>query len=165
MKLKILLLLFITINLYSDSLLDFPEWWYKNQIGTGTGNCGPASAAMIVERSGTNITVQRAREIIGYKTKDGGTTIFELITILKHYLIKSKFIDLDEYYGIGVMIIIVNMKYISNRNYSYSDAHYLVIVSKLGDYYIVHDPLSGPNKIYKISEIKRGLLYKPLWIK
>jgi hypothetical protein len=165
MKLKILLFLLLTINLYSDSLLDFPEWWYKTQLGTGTGNCGPTSAAMIVERSGTNITVQRARDIIGYKYKDGGTTIFELISILKHYRVDSEFIELDDYYGIGVMIILVEMKYITNRGYSYSEAHYLVVVSKLGDYYIVHDPLSGPNKIYKISEIKRGLLYKPLWIK
>ena len=62
-----------------------PELWFKSQIDTGSGNCGPACAAMIIQRDGTDITVEAARDIIGYKIEDGATSISELTYILQQY--------------------------------------------------------------------------------
>lgn len=167
-KILIVVLFFINIfNFSEDNIKLFDSAnWYKSQIDTGVGNCGPACAAMLVQRSGVDITVEDARKLIGYKAEDGATGIFELLFILQLYYIDYKFLkNLDCYYGSGVVLVVVDAKYISNRGYTYGEGHYIIITGILDNrYYLVHDPISGPNKAYKISEVKRALKYKPVWI-
>jgi len=166
-KIIILLLIFISFNISTNSLNTHDNTtWYKSQIDTGIGNCGPACAAMLIQRSGVDITVEMARKLIGYKASDGATNTFELMYILQQYRIKYRLLkNLDQYFGYGVVLVVINTKYISNRGYSYSGGHYIIITGIINNnYYLVHDPLTGPNKMYKISEVKKASYWKPIWI-
>lgn len=94
-------LLFITVYVHSQD-------WSKLQLGTGIGNCGPAAAAMLVERSGQHITVQEARMVIGYRQADGATSFGDLKIILRRYNITFSSIRLSDYRN-GVMIVLLEM--------------------------------------------------------
>ena len=121
---------------------------------------------MLIQRSGIDITVEAARDLIGYKVSDGATNVFELLYILQQYYIEYKFLkDLNQYYGHGVVLIPVHAGDISDRGYAYSGGHFIIITGIINKkYYLVNDPISGPNKMYKISEVKKALRYKPIWV-
>lgn len=162
---KIFIIILLTISLFINPHSYDNSSWYKSQINTGIGNCGPASVAMIIQRSGINVEVKDIRNLIGYKIKDGSTSIKDLLFILNQYYIDTKILkSIDQYYGYGILLILINTKYLSNKEYSYSGGHYIIIAGKTENYFIVNDPLSGPNKLYKISEIKSAILSNLIWI-
>ena len=159
----------LTIFLLIPFLLTAQDW-HKEQLGTGLGNCGPACAAMLIERSGIPITVQQAREIIGETGSpmndgtgrlDGATTLFHLKKILNYYNILWKLIpdislySTDEYAG-GAFICLLDMAAVNDRPYSYEGGHYIVIFGIRGEYYEVADPLTSELQLYKVEEVNNS---------
>lgn len=151
-----ILLLFLTINLYS---LD----WYKSQEGTGIGNCGPACVSMAVLWStGWDIPVSYIRNyIIGYTNWDGSTDIYQLYYAISQYTICALF-EINDLKNLtfneNIYIILIDTKYISNKLYDYEGGHYIILYEKIGNYFLVNDPLkNSKNVAYKINEIKEAL--------
>lgn len=156
-KFLCILFLVLSITVYSQD-------WSKIQLGTGTGNCGPATVAMIIERSGKQITVQQARSVIGYKQPSGATSFNELKTILNRYNIQFSNIELESY-SHGVMIILLDMSKISSKKYSFFvGRHYIVIFGKIGNYYRVYDPLIKGEQRYLIEEVIKSKTGEIIWV-
>lgn len=149
--------------------LTFAQDWHKEQLGTGYGNCGPACSAMLIERSGTPITVQEARAVIGDTGTmmangyfDGATSLNHLKIILKAYTIEYKLMpflsfynSIEEFTG-GAFICLVDMIHITNRPYEYAGGHYIVVYGIAEEYYLVMDPLTSTPQQYAIEEIKKA---------
>lgn len=148
-------LLFIAVYVHSQD-------WSKLQLGTGIGNCGPAAAAMLVERSGQHITVQEARMIIGYRQADGATSFGDLKIILRRYNITFSSIRLNDYRE-GVMIVLLEMSQIEDKLHDYNGRHYVVIFGIRGRYYRVYDPLVRGEQLYSIEEVRRAQTGEIIW--
>jgi ABC-type bacteriocin/lantibiotic exporter with double-glycine peptidase domain len=129
-------------------------FFFLSQIGTGMGNCGLASVAMILNRYGNEISVEETRDIIGYKKPDGGTTIYELGYILDQYDILYEYVDTIEENSIMLM----DTTFISNKTYSYNTLHYIYVLYEYDNSYVCHDPLGGANQIYLTKELKNAIV-------
>ena len=148
-------LLFIAVCVHSQD-------WSKLQLGTGIGNCGPAAAAMLVERSGQHITVQEARMIIGYRQVDGATSFGDLKTILRRYNVSFSLIRLSDYRE-GAMIVLLEISRISNKLHYYNGRHYVVIFGIKDGYYRIYDPLVRSEQLYLIEEVQRAQTGEIIW--
>lgn len=168
-----LIILFAFITLIKAMPQDFEvvDDWYKTQMGTGFGNCGPASAAMsIYWAAGKDLTVQTVRNFIGWPYEDGATTYYNLMSALRHWKIKAyykKFENLKEIeecldskkiilfcYNTARVEISDGSKY--GRTYSYNGGHYSIIYDYYRDWFVVNDPMpGGRNRLYS----KENILY------
>lgn len=165
-RLLFLLFLFFSFN-------SFGETWYKSQIGTGLGNCGPASVAMAIEWStGEKVSVEQIRKEIGYSSIDGATSFYILGQTLKQYkvdfIILSK-ITLNHFIDIvksNVLIIVcLNTNIIDKardnskfgRIYDMKSNHYIIIKGIFDKYFKVEDPFNSPDRYYKISQVWEGM--------
>lgn len=126
--------------------------FFLTQIGTGLGNCGPTSVAMVLNRYGHEITVEETRGIIGYKKPDGGTSIEELTYILDLYNIDNEVVSTLE----NNSILLMDTTFISNKTYSYNTLHYIYLIYQVGNYYICHDPMGGANQFYLTEELENA---------
>jgi hypothetical protein len=138
-------------------LISYSQEWKRTQLGTGIGNCGPASAAMMVSYSKTSITVEQARAVIGYARADGATSFSEIYRILNYYQVPyTTLSSLDSYEGTGILLIVLQMRHIRNRPYEYAGGHYIIICG-IEDYsYRVADPLAKDLQYYAISDVQRA---------
>lgn len=158
---KYLFLVFFVLFLSIDSSAQFS--WYKSQLETGIGNCGPACVAMAVGWSkGRVVSVQEVRSIIGYRVSDGSTSFAELMFALDSYNVPYTTRTITSRQDLlsvrpNVFIIGVVMKGITNRGYDYSEGHYLLITGVRGRDLIVQDPLGGPDRYYNATEVWKSL--------
>jgi hypothetical protein len=155
--------------------------WYKTQVGTGIGNCGPASAAMGIKWStGDEVSVQDVRGFIGYSRPDGSTDFLELCSALRNYgasyeliIVSSltglkNLIELDDL--IAIVLIdtehieydiekdVLDPKEIFDRNYDYEVGHYIVLGDVVSNYFVIQDPLPpGENRRYHVEEVWNAL--------
>jgi hypothetical protein len=167
----IVLMFFLCSSCYTKE--ENGDWWYKTQMGTGPGNCGPASAAMAVQWSTSkNITVQKARNVIGWPAKNGGIAPFHISLILKYFNVPHKIVDtvsienIDKYLSEGnIVIILFNTKTISKtdgskygRTYNDSVGHYIVLYKSYRDFWVVNDPMQGGDgRLYSKKEIFKSI--------
>lgn len=165
MKFKIIIiLLFLSFIVYAQ------EPWYKDQLGTGLGNCGPACVAMGVEwATKQSVTVRQIRREIGRKIEDGSTNFIELENILKKYGINCQWtyvFSIDQLISLvynknQLVIICIQIENISmgsyrqqfNRKYNASGGHYIILQDVFGEYFFVQDPIRSPDRYYKMNEV------------
>jgi hypothetical protein len=137
---------------YSNMIINFFQLmlFFLTQIGTGPGNCGPASTAMVLTRYGYETSVEEVRNIIGYQYEDGGMSTYEIEEVLHRYDIPYLFTeDIQEN-----SILLIDTTGLSNKKYYYNTRHYIYVLYQQGDYYICHDPMGGPNQIYLTEELE-----------
>ena len=172
MNFKLLLFVILLVCIFPIFAQD-PDW-YKSQIGTGYGNCGPAVVAMAIQWStGQNVTVEYIRTQIGYPISDGATSFNMLADQLKKYNSKvyihtqknlEYLVDLVSY-GDVIVIVCLNTDTISiakpgsifGRTYKENFGHYIILEDVTADYFKVQDPLNNPNRFYKIDEVWAGM--------
>jgi hypothetical protein len=159
---KILMLLLIVLSLSGFA-------WYKTQIGTGIGNCGPASVAMAIDWAyqRNKVSVEEVRSIIGYKTLDGTTSLLELKSALDYHRVKNIGVvvttldELKKFVGRrSSFITSIRTGYITNRKYSYNGGHFILVTGVYKDFFIVQDPLGGEDQMYSIKEVWNAMEYK-----
>jgi hypothetical protein len=142
--------------------------WYRSQIGTGVGNCGPATVAMATSwATNTSVSVSRARNYIGYTNKNGATSFDELVRCLKKfnvvvYYLRPQDFSLNniKYYlsKNGLIIILIETIFIENRTYGYKGGHYIILSGIDKGNFIVQDPLAGkPDSFYNINQVWKAL--------
>lgn len=151
--------------------------WYKTQVGTGIGNCGPASVAMGIKWStGRNISVEDVRRFIGYTRPDGSTDFLELISALRKYGATYDLIRIFSLTGLKslvefddlITIVLINTEKINrnisgdpldpkgvfDRNYDYKTGHYIILGDVVSNYFVIQDPLPpGSNRRYHVDEV------------
>jgi ABC-type bacteriocin/lantibiotic exporter with double-glycine peptidase domain len=167
MKKIVVFLLFLLISI---SVFAAPQW-YKTQIGTGIGNCGPASVSMVMMWSaGINLTVQEIRQITGSPYDEWGSLDFsDLDKVLQKYNIPFK--DLKDVesntlvkslLGWTLLIVVLDDSKIKEKNYNYDGNHYVVISGMKGNNFIVQDPWGGPDQLYNMEEVWDAMPYKEM---
>ncbi len=140
--------------------------WYKGQLGTGLGQCGPACIAMLIERNGPATTIGQIRAQLPLGPTDGATNFNDLLNVLNSYGIYYEWLNgLSKWSGEGVVMIAFNPYYVSEVPYDYDGGHYILIVGEKDDKYIVNDPLIGsPIRYYSKDEIKNARFHYIIWI-
>lgn len=165
---KWLILLFIlTGPMYAD-----PPSWYVDQ-SDGRGNCGPACAAMAVNKMlGLELKSADARRIIGYGNADGSTSWTAIQIILDKYEISNyfttiptieKLINIVSDYHTLVIILFDPRKLTpaeggqTGRAYVYDSTsrHYVILDDYINGYFLVQDPFPGNNynRLYRATEV------------
>jgi len=154
--------------------------WYRTQLNTGVGNCGPACVAMAVAWiNNPSITVQEVRKFIGYKRKDGSTSMEELVRALDNYSIDNNLIPLASLESLrdilkikGVIVIVsLNPAMISKaipkdlvygRPYEYKEksSHFIILEDLDSEYFVVQDPLANKDRRYLIIEVLAAMKEK-----
>jgi ABC-type bacteriocin/lantibiotic exporter with double-glycine peptidase domain len=178
MKLTKILSLFILVfvscfSCFGNDGKNDGDWWYKTQMGTGPGNCGPASAAMAVQwATGKNISVQKARNVIGWPVSNGAIGIRHITKILNYFKASFKQVeintikDIDKYLAEGnIIIVLFNTKTISKtdgskygRTYNEAVGHYIVMYKSYRDFWVVNDPMyDGNGRLYLKEEVFKSL--------
>jgi ABC-type bacteriocin/lantibiotic exporter with double-glycine peptidase domain len=140
--------------------------WYKTQIGTGLGNCGPACVAMAVQWSTKiNVSVEMMRNIIGQPYPRGATNFDNLTQTLKLYGVSYSIVPVESILDISTLLLNnsliiaeIQTKYIKNRIYQYDGNHYVVISGEEGGDFIVQDPLGGADQKYSKSDVWNSLM-------
>jgi ABC-type bacteriocin/lantibiotic exporter with double-glycine peptidase domain len=167
----------IIIFLLVASLLSAQTAWYRTQLNTGVGNCGPACVAMAVAWiNNPSITVQEVRKFIGYKRKDGSTSMEELVRALDYYSVSSNIISLASLDSLrdilkirGVIVIIsLTPSVISKatdkvygRPYDYKGTgHFIILEDVDSEYFVVQDPLGNKDRRYLIKEVLAAMKEK-----
>jgi hypothetical protein len=165
---KWLILLFVfTVPMHAD-----PPGWYVDQ-SDGRGNCGPACAAMAVNKMlGLELKSADARRIIGYRVADGATFWTELRVILDKYEINNYYTPVPtleklintvaDYHTL--VIILFDPRGLTpaeggqtGRAYIYDSRskHYVILDDYVDGYFLVQDPFPGGNynRLYKATEV------------
>ena len=109
-----------------------------------------------------DISIAQVRELIGYKIADGSTSFEELLCALNYFGVSASIKKINSLQGLishGVCIIDLEAKGISNRKYDYEGNHYVLITGVEGDYFVVQDPLSGPDQLYDQQEVWDSTAY------
>ena len=160
--------------------------WYRTQFNTGTSsNCGPASASMAIGwGAGRYFPVSSVRQAIGWQG-DGGTSIEELLKVIKNQGIAASIQPLRSVQDIrnvidsgAIAIILFHTEGVKTsradpatdlfgKYYNDSVGHYVVIkgYSLNGEYFVIHDPIPsdwGANSFRygdEISMIGRNRYY------
>jgi uncharacterized protein YvpB len=171
---------FILILLLVSTISFAQTTWYRTQLNTGVGNCGPACVAMAVAWiNNPNITVQQVRKFIGYKKKDGSTSMEELTRALNNYLIDNNLISLASLESLrdilkikGVIVIVsLNPAGVSKalrddkvygRPYEYKEksSHFIILEDIDSEYFVVQDPLANKDRRYLIIEVLAAMKEK-----
>jgi hypothetical protein len=165
----ILMLIISVVNLNGQN----KDWW-KGQVGTGPGNCGPACAAMAIKwAKKVDIKVEQIRKIIGYSRPDGATSFDELTVAMLKYGVKSymkehstlkDLIDLVSHKK-NIVIVCLTLKYVDKsdgnqfgRNHNFDGGHYIVLVDYIGGYFVCQDPMpNGDDRCYLATQIWHGM--------
>jgi hypothetical protein len=167
-KLIFTLMLFLIISL--PIIADDDNEWYRTQVGSGIGNCGPACVSMSIKWSTEyDVTVEAVREFIGYTRKNGGTDFMELASAMRKwevpYDIKiivslSGLKDLIDRKNLIAIVLIntgsitYNPDEIFGKNYEYDGGHYIVLSEVVSSYFVVQDPMPhGADRRYHVDEI------------
>ena len=142
------------------------ESWYKGQLGTGLGQCGPACVAMIIERSGPDTTIAQIRAQLPDGPADGATRYDDLLDIINTYGIYYEWLNgLSKWNGEGIVMIAVNPYYVPEVAYDYNGGHYLLIVGETETHYIVNDPMVGsPIRYYSKDAVIGARFNYIIWI-
>jgi len=145
--------------------------WYRTQVGSGIGNCGPASVAMSITWSTEHhdVTVEAVREFIGYTRVGGATDFMELTSAMRHWDVPydievvttldglKDLVDRENLIAIvliGTEGITYNPTEIFGRNYKYNGGHYIVLSEVVSSYFIVQDPMPfGADRRYHTEEV------------
>ena len=174
MKFKAIVFAFLLLavcNLFSE---EYDGEWYKTQVGTGLGNCGPACVSMsITWATHHDITVQEVRNLIGYSRPDGGTDFNELSYALKYWRVAydievvSSLNGLKDLVGREDLIAIVliqtggityDEETLFGKNYDLDVGHYIILSEINSNYFVVKDPLpGGSNRRYHAEEVWASL--------
>jgi hypothetical protein len=174
MKNKILALLVLLVPIFCTAQTK----WYRTQIGTGVGNCGPACVTMAVAGiNNPDITVQEVRKFIGYKRKDGSTSMEELVRALNFYSIDNNMISLESLESLrdilkirGVIVIVslvpstvskaLKGDNVYGRPYEYNGSHFIILEDVDSEYFVVQDPLANKDRRYLIKEVLAAMKEK-----
>lgn len=166
--------LILTLALTASALLP-AEPWFRSQIGTGDGNCGPASVAMVIEwATGKKFTVQQIRKEMGRPWADGSTSIEMLMANLKRHGVHARIVtqkSLDQLADLvdgrnALAIICVHTEAIEpakkgsqfGRKYNIPDTlHFVVLNGTFAEYFRVEDPLGSPDRLYKMNQVYAGM--------
>lgn len=166
---KKIVLLSIIFSIISFSLCaDDNGEWYRTQVGSGIGNCGPACVSMsIAWATGSDIAVETVRNYIGYTRIDGATDYLELASALRRWNVPydieivsslQGLIDLVDR-GDLIAVVLVDTAGISinatfGKNYDFSGGHYVVLTEVISNYFVVQDPIPpGIDRRYHIDEV------------
>ena len=154
-------LLLLSLTLYSQ----ITSWkYYKSQINTGIGNCGPTCAAMAIYWSNNiDVSVQKLRSIIGYKTPDGNTTIEDLQFLLNFYVVKNELYtfnrisELKDFVNNNKLaIILIQTKFF--KDYGFDASHFIILSAVLDQKtYRVQDPLLGPDREFDMPTLQKAV--------
>ncbi len=180
------ILLFCTVSLSISPLwaetegrsVDFD--WYKTQFGSGgTGNCGPASAAMAIQwATGQNTSVREIRNEIGEPNGNRATSLDHQKWVIARHGVKTAYIEVasaQELVGIlkrgNIAILWIHTAKIrmakgnvtdtrEGRYYSDECGHYIVLhgVSPDGEFFVVHDPVPGDWALNTVRYPDGGML-------
>jgi len=162
----LVLLLGITLPIVANS----DNEWYRTQVGSGIGNCGPACVAMSIKWSTEHdVTVEIVREFIGYTRKNGATDFMELTLAMRKWKVPydievitsltglKDLVDRENLIAIvliGTEGITYNPDEIFGRNYKYNGGHYIVLSEVVSNYFVVQDPMPhGADRRYHVDEI------------
>jgi hypothetical protein len=140
-------------------------YWYKTQFGTGgTGNCGPACAAMAIHwATGRDISVRKIRDEIGEPNGSRATSLALQKWIIEKHGVKAEYIWPNSAAQLltvvkrgNIALLWIHTGKISmskgdvtktrkGRYYPDECGHYIVLkgLTSDGDYFIVHDPAPG----------------------
>jgi len=166
MKWKVIVLFL----LLSASLCFGEPYWYKSQLNTGvTGNCGPASVAMLTYlATNHDVSVQAVRSMIGLTRPDGATDMDELEKAMQRLHVPYLDIDwnrvradeLDPIVRMGYKImVLVDLDQIDskeNRGRGLG-GHYFIISGVDGDNYVVQDPFNGSDIKFNRKVVTRAM--------
>jgi hypothetical protein len=170
------LVLLLAFLFWTISLAISPLWaetegrsvdfdWYKTQFGSGgTGNCGPASAAMAIHwATGRDISVRDVRKEIGEPNGSRATSLDHQKWVIARHGIKAVYTHVsstEELVGLlkrgNIAILWIHTAKIrmpkgnvaktrEGRYYPDECGHYIILhgVSPDGKFFIVHDPAPG----------------------
>lgn len=169
--------IYLLIYLFcTASLAIFPLWaesegrsvdldWYKTQFGSGgTGNCGPAVAAMAIHwATGQDISVREVRNEIGEPNGSRATSLDHQKWVIGRHGVKTAYTWVRSAQGLSgilkrgnIVIIWIHTGKIrvpkgdvtktrEGRYYPDECGHYIILhdVSPDGEFFIVHDPAPG----------------------
>lgn len=166
---KKIVLLFIIFLIVSFSLCaDDNEKWYRTQVGSGIGNCGPACVSMTIAWStGLDVAVEKVRNYIGYTRIDGATDYLELALALRHWDVPYDIevvtslrglVDLVDREDLIVVVLVdtagISINATFGKNYDFSGGHYVVLTEVISNYFVVQDPIPpGIDRRYHINEV------------
>jgi hypothetical protein len=169
------------IRVVSDSKENHRDFdWYKTQFGTGgTGNCGPACAAMAIYwAKGENISVRKMRDEIGDPYGNRATTLANQKWAIENHGVPTRYTypesvrDLKEIIRRGhIAILWIHTGRISKpkgdvtqtkigRYYDDECGHYVVLkgMSPNERYFIIHDPIPGDWRTNTVRYDDGGML-------
>ena len=164
----LILLLGLTLSL--PTIADSDNEWYRTQVGSGIGNCGPACVAMSVNWATENeITVEAVRDFIGYTREGGATDFMELTSAMRKWNVPydievvttlkglTDLVDRENLIAIvliGTDGITYSPEEIFGRNYKYNGGHYIVLSEVVSNYFVVQDPMpDGADRRYHLEEV------------
>lgn len=169
---RLVLALILLLSVFSISATDTEgeTEWYRTQVGSGVGNCGPACTAMAINWSTVyEVTVERVREFIGYTRPSGATDFMELTSAMRYWEVPydieivltlqglKDLVDRDNLIAIVLIDtegITYNPSEIFGRNYDYNGGHYIVLNEVVSSYFIVQDPMPyGADRRYHVDEV------------
>ena len=171
-RLLVLLVFFALPGLLPDAALHAEEIrgshreydWYKTQFGTGgTGNCGPACAAMVIHwATGGDVTVRTIREEIGKPNGSRATSLAHLKRAVDRHGVRAQYTVLSSPGELralvdrgSVAILWIHTgrirkpqgdvtRTVKGRYYDDECGHYIVLKGYTDNgYFIVHDPIPG----------------------
>jgi len=156
----------ITTHIYAQNVTsENTTSWYKGQLGSGLENSGPTCIAMLIERNGPATTIKQIKAQLTPKSSDIAS-YNELLGVLGSYGIHYEWLKgMSSWSGEGVVLIIINPRYVPEAPYEYDGGHYILIVDEKDDKYIVNDPLAGsPTRYYSKDAIKDARYHYIIWI-
>jgi len=169
-KLIFTLILLLGVTFTLPIVADSDNEWYRTQVGSGIGNCGPASVAMTINWSTEHdVTVEVVREFIGYSRPNGSTDFMELASAMRNWKVPydieivtsltglKDLVDRENLIAIVLIAtdrITYNPNEIFGRNYKYNGGHYIVLSEVVSSYFVVQDPMPhGADRRYHIDEV------------
>jgi hypothetical protein len=166
----IILIILIGLILSIPILADSDTEWYRTQVGSGIGNCGPACVSMSIEWSTEfHISVEEVRDFIGYTRPTGGTDFMELSSAMRNWDVPYDIEIVSSLTGLKdlvdrddlIIIVLINTAGITysptdifGRNYKYNGGHYIVLNKVISNYFVVQDPMPyGSDRRYHVDEV------------
>ena len=142
------------------SIFCHAQSWHKTQIGTGKGNCGPATVAMsILWSTGEDYSVKKIRSEIGYTIKNGATRWLSLLNTLHLYKVEANIYtikdleDLKKIVNYNNSIVIIKIDMLKIPIYKDAGSHYIIIYDLFANLFAVADPLNNPDIFYSIYSV------------
>ena len=167
MRKFIFIFLLICSSIYARNITNEDTTsWYKTQIGEGLEQSGPTCIAMIVERSGPATSTDQIKSQLSGIDISGTHGFDELLKILNIYEIHYEWLNsLDKWNGDGVLMILLDLRYIPEIPYDYNGGQYIILTDIKDDNYVVNDPMVGlPGRYYSQDGVKNARYRYIIWI-